>query len=329
MDQLNYNGLCQGRTRKGEKCKYRATRHASFYQDSPYRCSIHSRDVHTTPLDADFHPNREKSIVEELQALTVSSLPPASLGTVSFHERSVAVKPPVTPGFLNILITGKKGNRITLTGGIDYRLLHPTRFCEKIDYFEIIWNFYSSSEDRNVFEVFWYDKSKPIPSITREKYAESDLKVLKNPRILHHPQIRKLMIEAKVRGENLFEPIDLSPWIPNTIPCFTWKSNPIVYLQLREIYCTLYQQFVTQHHFDIIEELKIKLSKGVNLRFCGINTDPHYDGAESLPDGDFPHAINTAYLNPEFNFDFYHVIAAMVVLEPNEYPWIMHRTMDL
>jgi len=96
------------------------------------------------------------------------------------------------------------------------------------------------------------------------------------------------------------------------------------YMKLRKTYCNKYTFLIWEKERETIEFLRDKVSTGVCVCIRGYGDDEkylHYYGAHSLPEGNFDEAIRHAYLNPKFPFTFNHVLAAIINLKPEDYPW--------
>lgn len=104
--------------------------------------------------------------------------------------------------------------------------------------------------------------------------------------------------------------------------CTVWRDkNGILrslgYIESRQIYCTFYERLVINHP-DFLRLLWLR-NNGYNLLICGYNAYP----MELTSDG-----IEKAYLNPDKPFSHERVLISMLLLNPNEYPWRKHKTLD-
>lgn len=85
------------------------------------------------------------------------------------------------------------------------------------------------------------------------------------------------------------------------------------YLDSRKLYCDLYVEFVEKHlHLLVIRSF---LEEGYNLAIYGYDAHP-IDYSEGIVKG-----FQEAYLNPDQRFGHERILAAMLLLNPHEYPW--------
>ena len=92
------------------------------------------------------------------------------------------------------------------------------------------------------------------------------------------------------------------------------KQHRLTYIQSRQFYCNFYERFaLVDANFILLKSL---IDTGVNLQICG------YDayGMEGTHE--------EAYLDPRSPYGHEKVLLAMLVLNPEDYPWRKHKTFD-
>lgn len=118
--------------------------------------------------------------------------------------------------------------------------------------------------------------------------------------------------------------------------CFVWVDKQgqevhLPYIESRQIYCTLYERLAEQEiALDQLRDIRLQ---GMNLNIVG------YDGfdfrVKKGTDERKQEEISVAaklmacYLDPKQPFGHELCLVCLLVLKPEEYPWRIHKTLDI
>lgn len=101
---------------------------------------------------------------------------------------------------------------------------------------------------------------------------------------------------------------------------FVWvdqegREHHLSYVESRQFYCTYYERIASQDPNYL--RLRQLLEQGTDLQICGYDAFPLGSSAAEIEQG---------YLDPSHPFGHERVLYAMLLLEPEQYPWRRHAT---
>ena len=102
---------------------------------------------------------------------------------------------------------------------------------------------------------------------------------------------------------------------------FVWidrdgTEKHLTYIESRQFYCTFYERLASQK--PEFARLRAMVVDGIDLEICG------YDAYPLEKQGNY----ELSYIDPQQPFGHERVLAAMLTLNPTEYPWRTHKTFE-
>lgn len=123
-------------------------------------------------------------------------------------------------------------------------------------------------------------------------------------------------------------PLRRKPDMTTKTVCFIWVDKQgrevhLDYITSRQIYCNLYERLAEQE--DVLRQLRDIRLQGMNLNIVG------YDGFDfRVKKGEtIAEKLMACYLDPKQPFGHELCLVSLLVLKPEEYPWRIHKTLDI
>ena len=279
---------------------------AYYLLDDKYVCGVHSKkgdriQLQTRPTDQVkfMREERDKLITAEIEDVASLNKEGCQIGNVILTRMYMMRNPEYVKGYLNVFPNYKHQNRSDGFGcmKLSPKSMGPIKHGQKgLPDALNLENFHQFSK---VFKEEVDEKGDPS-----ETYYKNRLEGYLDSMPHRH----------KYKGDGKNKNIPLY---------FLWVDKDGVehrldYISSRQFYCTFYQRSAEVEP-DYLK-LKSMLISGYNLNIIGYDANP-------IPNP-LPYTIEKEYLDPSRPFGHEKVLFAMLILEPEDYPWIKHKTFD-
>lgn len=129
--------------------------------------------------------------------------------------------------------------------------------------------------------------------------------------------------------------LEVGKGVNKNVPAFSVWFTPqgeelhLTYIESRQIYCTYFDRLIrdTEDYTTLID----LISNGTNIQIVGYDGfDLGFDSSGKRPSRALLRKrFDEWYLDPSRPFGHELVLAAILLLEEEDYPWVTHRTLDL